>query len=50
MKKSSSTKLFGIVCFSIGVAVILSIILPNWIWMSLIAFTLIGCGVLFFLY
>lgn len=50
MKNSSSRRLFGIVCFSVGVAVILAMILPNWIWMSLIAFTLMGCGVLFFLY
>lgn len=49
MKNNSSKRLFGIVCFSVGVAVILSIILPNWIWTSLIAFTLMGCGVLFFI-
>ncbi|MBS5026145.1 MAG: 2-oxoglutarate translocator [Romboutsia timonensis] len=50
MKNSSLRRLFGILCFSVGLAIILSMILPNWIWTSLIAFTLMGCGVLFFLY
>lgn len=47
MKNSSLRRLFGILCFSVGLAIILSMILPNWIWMSLIAFTLIVCGALF---
>jgi len=47
MKNSNSRKLLGVLCFSVGVAILLSMILPNWIWMSLIAFTLIVCGALF---
>ncbi len=50
MRNNSSRMLLGILCFSVGIAVILSMILPSWIWTSLIAFTLIGCGVLLFLY
>ncbi|MGL5315982.1 MAG: 2-oxoglutarate translocator [Peptostreptococcaceae bacterium] len=48
--RSNSKSLLGIICLATGGAVILSMILPNWIWTALTAFVLIGCGVLFFLY
>lgn len=47
--RNNSKGLLGILCLSTGSAVILSMILPNWIWTALTAFVLIGCGVLFFL-
>lgn len=42
--------LLGILCLATGSAVILSMILPGWIWTTATALVLIGCGVLFFLY
>jgi hypothetical protein len=48
--KNDSKSLLGVLCLSIGSAVILSMILPGWIWTAVTALTLIGCGVLFFLY
>ncbi|MGL6105348.1 2-oxoglutarate translocator [Romboutsia sp.] len=48
--KNNSKSLLGIICLATGIAVILSMILPNWIWTVLTAFVLIGCGILFFLY
>ncbi|WP_042271777.1 hypothetical protein [[Clostridium] dakarense] len=48
--RNQSKGLLGIVCLATGAAVILSMILPNWIWTALTAFVLIGCGVLLFLY
>lgn len=48
--KNNSKNLLGLVCLATGCAVILSMILPNWIWTALTAFVLIGCGILFFLY
>ena len=48
--RSNSKSLLGIICIATGGAVILSMILPNWLWTALTAFVLIGCGVLLFLY
>ena len=48
--RSNSKVLLGIICLAMGGAVILSMILPNWIWTSLTAFVLIGSGILLFLY
>jgi len=48
--RNNSKGLLGILCLATGGAVILSMILPNWIWTVLTALVLIGCGVLFFLY
>ena len=48
--RSNSKALLGIICLSMGGAVILSMILPNWIWTLMSAFVLIGSGLLLFLY
>lgn len=48
--KNNSKALLGILCLATGGTVILSMILPNWIWTLLVAIALIGCGVFFFLY
>ncbi|GAA3651760.1 2-oxoglutarate translocator [Asaccharospora irregularis] len=47
--RNQSQVLLGVLCVASGIALILSIVLPNWIWSSLIALLLIGCGVLLFL-
>lgn len=41
--------LLGILCLATGLTVILALILPNWIWMILLAIVLIGCGVMLFM-
>ncbi len=48
--RNNSKGLLGILCLATGGVLILSMILPNWIWTVLTALVLIGCGVLFFLY
>ena len=48
--RKNSKGLLGILCLATGGVLILSMILPNWIWTVLTALVLIGCGVLFFLY
>lgn len=48
--KNQSKGLLGIICMATGAALIISIILPNWIFSILAALILIGCGVLLFLY
>ena len=48
--RNQSKGLLGIICMATGAAVIISMILPNWIFSMLTALVLIGCGVLLFLY
>ncbi|RDY28682.1 2-oxoglutarate translocator [Romboutsia weinsteinii] len=48
--RNQSKGLLGILCLATGAALILSMILPNWIWSALTALLLVGCGVLLFLY
>jgi len=48
--RNQSKGLLGIICIATGAALIMSMILPNWIFSMLIAIVLIGCGVLLFLY
>ncbi|MGL5347376.1 MAG: 2-oxoglutarate translocator [Peptostreptococcaceae bacterium] len=48
--RSNSKSILGVICVATGGALILSMILPNWIWTSLTAFVLIGCGIMFLLY
>ena len=48
--KNSSKVLLGMLCLSTGGAVLLSMMLPGWIWTLLTAIILIGCGVLLFFY
>lgn len=48
--RNQSKGLLGIICMATGGAVILSMILPNWIFSIITALVLIGCGVLLFLY
>ncbi|WP_149683740.1 2-oxoglutarate translocator [Alkalithermobacter thermoalcaliphilus] len=40
--------LFGLIAIATGVALILTIILPNWLWMTLFAIGLIICGFICF--
>ncbi|MBP3905496.1 MAG: 2-oxoglutarate translocator [Peptostreptococcaceae bacterium] len=49
MLKNQYRNLLGILCLATGVTVILALILPNWIWMVLLATILIGCGVMLFM-
>lgn len=48
--RSNYKNLLGVICIATGGAVIISMILPNWIWTSLTALVLIGCGLMFLLY
>ncbi|RDY24869.1 2-oxoglutarate translocator [Romboutsia maritimum] len=48
--RNQSKGLLGIICLATGATVILSMILPNWIWLAITALLLISCGVLLFLY
>ncbi|MBU5306670.1 2-oxoglutarate translocator [Clostridioides mangenotii] len=49
MRNNNKSKvLIGMLCLSIGVATILSLVLPGWIWSTLTALILIGCGALLF--
>lgn len=48
--KNQSKELLGIICMATGATVIISMILPNWIFSILTALILIVCGVLLFLY
>ncbi|GAA0707965.1 hypothetical protein GCM10008904_17610 [Paraclostridium ghonii] len=41
--------LLGVLCLATGITVILALILPNGIWMILLAIVLIGCGVMLFM-
>ncbi|MGL5715230.1 MAG: 2-oxoglutarate translocator [Paraclostridium sp.] len=41
--------LLGILCLATGSTVILALILPNWIWMMVLAVVLIGCGIMLFM-
>ncbi|CEI73734.1 Hypothetical protein FRIFI_2206 [Romboutsia hominis] len=50
LMKNSSKVLLGMLCLSTGGAVLLSMMLPGWIWTLLTAVILIGCGVLLFFY
>ena len=48
--RNQSKGFLGILCLATGATVILSMILPNWIFTAITALILIGCGVLLFLY
>ncbi len=48
--RNQSKGVLGVICLATGAAVLLSMILPNWIWTALTSFVLIGCGVALFLY
>ncbi|MEX8341591.1 hypothetical protein ACK2FO_05575 [Clostridioides difficile] len=48
MRNNKSKVLLGILCLATGMAVILSMLLPGWIWSALTALILIGCGALLF--
>ncbi|MEF9990897.1 MAG: 2-oxoglutarate translocator [Romboutsia sp.] len=48
--RNKSKGLLGTLCLATGASVILSMILPGWIWSAVVALLLIGCGVLLFLY
>ncbi|HBM7275561.1 TPA: 2-oxoglutarate translocator [Clostridioides difficile] len=48
MRNNKSKVLLGILCIATGMAVILSMLLPGWIWSALTALILIGCGALLF--
>lgn len=48
--RNQSKNILGIICLATGITVLLSMILPNWIWTALTSFVLIGCGIALFLY
>lgn len=48
--RNQSKGLLGILCLATGATLLLSILLPNWIWSGLCALLLIGCGALLFFY
>ncbi|QJA09216.1 2-oxoglutarate translocator [Romboutsia sp. CE17] len=48
--RNQSKGLLGIICIATGAAVIMSMILPSWIFSTLTALVLIVCGVILFLY
>ncbi|MDR0879920.1 MAG: 2-oxoglutarate translocator [Clostridioides sp.] len=48
MRNNKNRVLLGMLCIATGVATILALILPGWIWSTLAALILIGCGTLLF--
>lgn len=44
--RRNSRALLGFISISVGVSIIISMILPNWIWGVIVSGMLIGCGVL----
>ncbi|MDR1773694.1 MAG: 2-oxoglutarate translocator [Clostridioides sp.] len=49
MRNNKYRLIIALICISTGIATVLSIILPGWIFTTLAAVILIGCGVLLFL-